>query len=128
MIGNLQRVRNSSVRLASGVGSRDSAYPLLAAFHWLPVRQHITYQIDVVAFMASHSGEPACLGQHLAYNDSDSYDRLPCRVSLHHFVLKLILIGMPLLISPRLSGAICLRMSMPAILSLPWAAYENAFF
>jgi hypothetical protein len=73
--GKLHRVQNSEVSLVFRFVSRLSDNPLLAALHWLPIRQRIAYTRAVITFTAIRSGEPVHLRQHVTCRQWSSSTR-----------------------------------------------------
>ena len=59
ILSDLQHIQNTAARIITKCG--DCNYPsinLLKKFHWLPVRQRITYKILILTFKAYHKTAP----------------------------------------------------------------------
>ena len=58
LISKLQRVHNYAARLIVRCDRRDHITPVLKKFHWLPVKQRVTYNIILLTFRALNGLAP----------------------------------------------------------------------
>ncbi|KAK7103512.1 hypothetical protein V1264_018394 [Littorina saxatilis] len=65
-ISRLQRIQNSSARLALRKKKGDHITPLLNQLHWLPVPARITYKINTLTYKCLHGLAPAYLSDSLS--------------------------------------------------------------
>jgi exonuclease III len=59
----LQRVQNTAARIVSLTRKRDHITPVLAALHWLPVKQRIMFKVLIFIFRCIHSTAPSYLSK-----------------------------------------------------------------
>jgi hypothetical protein len=57
----LQSVQNAAARLVSGARRYDHITPVLAALHWLPVRQRVIFKTAVLVWKCLHDEAPSYL-------------------------------------------------------------------
>jgi len=58
LLHKLQLIQNNAVRLVMRKRKRDHVTPLLMQLHWLPIRQRITYKINVMTYKAINNLAP----------------------------------------------------------------------
>ena len=58
LISKLQRVQNVAVRIVLKLKKYDSITTYLMKLHWLPVRQHISYKLNLIVFKALKGDAP----------------------------------------------------------------------
>ena len=66
-INRMQKVQNMCTCLVLRKSKWDSAQTCLSKLHWLPIRQHISFKICVLAYKLLHQQGPQYLQEMLQY-------------------------------------------------------------
>jgi len=61
LLTKLQTVQNAAERVVTGTKKFDHITPVLRQFHWLPVRQRITFKLAMITFKCLHGLAPSYL-------------------------------------------------------------------
>ena len=72
-LNKLQRVQNASARLISRTPKSHHITPVLQQFHWLPVKDRISFKLLLLTFKAPHGLAPVYISELIKpYNPSRS--------------------------------------------------------
>ena len=62
-IKRLQQIQNNAARMVSRVRKFDHITPTLKRLHWLPIRQRLTFKVNLLTFKSLHNQAPQYLGK-----------------------------------------------------------------
>ena len=68
LITKLQCVQNAASRIVLNLQKYDSVTPYLMKLHWLPVRQHLIYKLNLIVFKALKGDAPDYIQSLLSIN------------------------------------------------------------
>ena len=67
-IKRLQQVQNNAASMVARVRKFDHITPTLKRLHWLPVRQRLSFKMNLLTFKSLHNQAPAYLSELLVQN------------------------------------------------------------
>ena len=68
LITKSQSVQNLAARIVLNLKKYDSVTPYLMKLHWLPIRQHIIYKLNLIVFKALKGDAPDYIQSLLSIN------------------------------------------------------------
>jgi len=107
----LQSVQNAACRLVSGTCS-DHITPVLKVLHWLPVRQCIQYKMAMLVHKCLNEHAPEYLITDCCWAGSRRSGTCSAGRQMLEVVRMNTFVDVPLLLLHRVSGMICLMLSV----------------